>query len=165
MRSAPRRLRWEGLRGARGSGDGRPLTARRGQEGRGRSRTLLGPRLWAGRPGRRMSWFNASQLSSFAKQALSQAQKSIDRVLDIQEEEPGAWAPTIPYGEPGMAGRGPLCPFPSSPRPAGLGPAPRARPQAAGGRRSPGRVARSAFPPGNRGSPRPPGVGRARALT
>ncbi|XP_008825360.1 TATA element modulatory factor isoform X2 [Nannospalax galili] len=47
-----------------------------------------------------MSWFNASQLSSFAKQALSQAQKSIDRVLDIQEEEPSAWADTIPYGEP-----------------------------------------------------------------
>lgn len=51
-----------------------------------------------------MSWFNASQLSSFAKQALSQAQKSIDRVLDIQEEEPGAWAQTIPYGDPGTAG-------------------------------------------------------------
>lgn len=50
-----------------------------------------------------MSWFNASQLSSFAKQALSQAQKSIDRVLDIQEEEPGAWADTIPYGEPGIS--------------------------------------------------------------
>ncbi|KAH0512641.1 TATA element modulatory factor [Microtus ochrogaster] len=48
-----------------------------------------------------MSWFNASQLSSFAKQALSQAQKSIDRVLDIQEEEPSAWAEPIPYGEPG----------------------------------------------------------------
>ncbi|XP_001510334.1 TATA element modulatory factor isoform X1 [Ornithorhynchus anatinus] len=46
-----------------------------------------------------MSWFNASQLSSFAKQALTQAQKSIDRVLDIQEEEPTAWAETIPYGE------------------------------------------------------------------
>uniref|UniRef100_A0AC11CE58 TATA element modulatory factor 1 n=1 Tax=Ovis aries TaxID=9940 RepID=A0AC11CE58_SHEEP len=50
-----------------------------------------------------MSWFNASQLSSFAKQALSQAQKSIDRVLDIQEEEPSAWAETIPYGEPGVS--------------------------------------------------------------
>uniref|UniRef100_A0A5F9CQ32 TATA element modulatory factor 1 n=1 Tax=Oryctolagus cuniculus TaxID=9986 RepID=A0A5F9CQ32_RABIT len=50
-----------------------------------------------------MSWFNASQLSSFAKQALSQAQKSIDRVLDIQEEEPGVWAETIPYGEPGIS--------------------------------------------------------------
>lgn len=34
-----------------------------------------------------MSWFNASHLSTFAKQALSQAQKSIDRVLDIQGEE------------------------------------------------------------------------------
>uniref|UniRef100_A0ABI7W5X3 TATA element modulatory factor 1 TATA binding domain-containing protein n=1 Tax=Felis catus TaxID=9685 RepID=A0ABI7W5X3_FELCA len=50
-----------------------------------------------------MSWFNASQLSSFAKQALSQAQKSIDRVLDIQEEEPSVWAETIPYGEPGIS--------------------------------------------------------------
>lgn len=50
-----------------------------------------------------MSWFNASQLSSFAKQALSQAQKSIDRVLDIQEEEPSAWAEAIPYGEPGVS--------------------------------------------------------------
>lgn len=65
-----------------------------------------------------MSWFNASQLSSFAKQALSQAQKSIDRVLDIQEEEPGAWAETIPYGDPGTAGPvGPLCPFPRERRP------------------------------------------------
>ena len=53
-----------------------------------------------------MSWFNASQLSSFAKQALSQAQKSIDRVLDIQEEEPSAWAETIPYGEPGKGASG-----------------------------------------------------------
>ncbi|XP_017820515.1 TATA element modulatory factor isoform X1 [Callithrix jacchus] len=50
-----------------------------------------------------MSWFNASQISSFAKQALSQAQKSIDRVLDIQEEEPSVWAETIPYGEPGIS--------------------------------------------------------------
>ncbi|XP_007523385.1 TATA element modulatory factor [Erinaceus europaeus] len=50
-----------------------------------------------------MSWFNASQLSSFAKQALSQAQKSIDRVLDIQEEEPGLWAETIPFTEPGIS--------------------------------------------------------------
>lgn len=55
-----------------------------------------------------MSWFNASQLSSFAKQALSQAQKSIDRVLDIQEEEPSAWAETIPYGEPGKGASGRL---------------------------------------------------------
>uniref|UniRef100_A0A672HS18 TATA element modulatory factor 1 TATA binding domain-containing protein n=1 Tax=Salarias fasciatus TaxID=181472 RepID=A0A672HS18_SALFA len=34
-----------------------------------------------------MSWFNASHLSTFAKQALTQAQKSIDRVLDIKEED------------------------------------------------------------------------------
>ncbi|XP_062978103.1 TATA element modulatory factor [Elgaria multicarinata webbii] len=54
-----------------------------------------------------MSWFNASQLSTFAKQALSQAQKSIDRVLDIQAEEeeegeggPGRTAPPRP-GEAG----------------------------------------------------------------
>ncbi|XP_012865817.1 PREDICTED: TATA element modulatory factor [Dipodomys ordii] len=39
----------------------------------------------------------------FAKQALSQAQKSIDRVLDIQDEEPGTWADTIPYGDPGLS--------------------------------------------------------------
>ncbi|KAK2914740.1 TATA element modulatory factor isoform X1 [Channa argus] len=32
-----------------------------------------------------MSWFNTSHLSSFAKQALTTAQKSIDRVLDIKE--------------------------------------------------------------------------------
>ncbi|KAM4651597.1 TATA element modulatory factor [Discoglossus pictus] len=51
-----------------------------------------------------MSWFNASQLSSFAKQALSQAQKSIDRVLDIKEEE-GAWDTGISIG-PGEDGRG-----------------------------------------------------------
>uniref|UniRef100_A0A8C0G818 TATA element modulatory factor 1 n=1 Tax=Chelonoidis abingdonii TaxID=106734 RepID=A0A8C0G818_CHEAB len=47
-----------------------------------------------------MSWFNASQLSSFAKQALSQAQKSIDRVLDIQaEESPWAEAVTPEHGD------------------------------------------------------------------
>ncbi|NXW91539.1 TMF1 factor, partial [Alopecoenas beccarii] len=47
-----------------------------------------------------MSWFNASQLSSFAKQALSQAQKSIDRVLDIQAEE-SPWADAVipDYGD------------------------------------------------------------------
>lgn len=39
-----------------------------------------------------MSWFNASHLSSFAKQALTTAQKSIDRVLDIKEEEWGETA-------------------------------------------------------------------------
>ncbi|NXS53413.1 TMF1 factor, partial [Brachypteracias leptosomus] len=48
----------------------------------------------------RMSWFNASQLSSFAKQALSQAQKSIDRVLDIQAEESSWPDAVIPdYGD------------------------------------------------------------------
>ncbi|OCT85945.1 hypothetical protein XELAEV_18024114mg [Xenopus laevis] len=41
-----------------------------------------------------MSWFNTSHLSSFAKQAFSQAQKSIDRVLDIKEDET-AWADSI----------------------------------------------------------------------
>ena len=34
-----------------------------------------------------MSWFETGALSSFAKTALSSAQKSIDRVLDIQDEE------------------------------------------------------------------------------
>lgn len=34
-----------------------------------------------------MSWFDSS--FSLAKQALNKAQKSIDRVLDIQEEENG----------------------------------------------------------------------------
>uniref|UniRef100_A0A3B5BDA4 TATA element modulatory factor 1 n=1 Tax=Stegastes partitus TaxID=144197 RepID=A0A3B5BDA4_9TELE len=41
-----------------------------------------------------MSWFNASHLSSFAKQALTTAQKSIDRVLDIKEED--QWDVTLP---------------------------------------------------------------------
>ncbi|XP_054763059.2 TATA element modulatory factor-like isoform X2 [Lytechinus pictus] len=36
-----------------------------------------------------MSWFNQASLSSFAKTALSTAQKSIDKVLDIQDEEGG----------------------------------------------------------------------------
>ncbi|XP_036387596.1 TATA element modulatory factor isoform X1 [Megalops cyprinoides] len=40
-----------------------------------------------------MSWFNASHLSSFAKQALTTAQKSIDRVLDIKEED--QWGDTV----------------------------------------------------------------------
>uniref|UniRef100_A0A4W3HZK8 TATA element modulatory factor 1 n=1 Tax=Callorhinchus milii TaxID=7868 RepID=A0A4W3HZK8_CALMI len=52
-----------------------------------------------------MSWFNASHLSSFAKQALSQAQKSIDRVLDIQEDEGDSWAHSITPGyEEGTGG-------------------------------------------------------------
>uniref|UniRef100_A0A673AYG7 TATA element modulatory factor 1 n=1 Tax=Sphaeramia orbicularis TaxID=375764 RepID=A0A673AYG7_9TELE len=44
-----------------------------------------------------MSWFNASHISSFAKQALTTAQKSIDRVLDIKEE--GQWGDStvMPY--------------------------------------------------------------------
>lgn len=47
-----------------------------------------------------MSWFNASHLSSFAKQALSSAQKSIDRVLDIKEEDQwgDAITPTLDGG-------------------------------------------------------------------
>ncbi|XP_077059224.1 TATA element modulatory factor isoform X3 [Siphateles boraxobius] len=57
-----------------------------------------------------MSWFNASHLSSFAKQALTTAQKSIDRVLDIQEEE--QWGDTTnpsfadPPGKPVSRGWG-----------------------------------------------------------
>lgn len=56
-----------------------------------------------------MSWFNASHLSSFAKQALTTAQKSIDRVLDIKEEE---WGDTTgqnfpdPPGKPAPTGWG-----------------------------------------------------------
>ncbi|XP_072028179.1 LOW QUALITY PROTEIN: uncharacterized protein [Amphiura filiformis] len=37
-----------------------------------------------------MSWFESGSLSSFAKTAFTNAQKSIDRVLDIQEDELGA---------------------------------------------------------------------------
>uniref|UniRef100_A0A8D3DYY2 TATA element modulatory factor 1 n=1 Tax=Scophthalmus maximus TaxID=52904 RepID=A0A8D3DYY2_SCOMX len=44
-----------------------------------------------------MSWFNASHLSSFAKQALTSAQKSIDRVLDIQEGDQWGDATVMPY--------------------------------------------------------------------
>lgn len=46
-----------------------------------------------------MSWFNASHLSTFAKQALTTAQKSIDRVLDIKEE--GQWGDTtvMPFND------------------------------------------------------------------
>ncbi|XP_030230193.1 TATA element modulatory factor [Gadus morhua] len=53
-----------------------------------------------------MSWFNASHLSTFAKQALTTAQKSIDRVLDIQEE--GQWGDTVvmPYDD--LPGKTPL---------------------------------------------------------
>uniref|UniRef100_A0A671MJ78 TATA element modulatory factor-like n=1 Tax=Sinocyclocheilus anshuiensis TaxID=1608454 RepID=A0A671MJ78_9TELE len=57
-----------------------------------------------------MSWFNASHLSSFAKQALTTAQKSIDRVLDIKEED--QWGDTTeqtftdPPGKPVSTGWG-----------------------------------------------------------
>ncbi|XP_077459155.1 TATA element modulatory factor [Stigmatopora argus] len=46
-----------------------------------------------------MSWFNATHLSTFAKQALTTAQKSIDRVLDIQED--GQWSDgtVMPYDD------------------------------------------------------------------
>uniref|UniRef100_A0A8C2XJF8 TATA element modulatory factor 1 n=1 Tax=Cyclopterus lumpus TaxID=8103 RepID=A0A8C2XJF8_CYCLU len=43
-----------------------------------------------------MSWFNAS-LSSFAKQALTTAQKSIDRVLDIKEEDQWGNIVVLPF--------------------------------------------------------------------
>lgn len=77
-------------RGAGGRAGAEPSPAQR----RPRPRPPAPPLPGSGAPrargrccSRRMSWFNASQLSSFAKQALSQAQKSIDRVLDIQAEE------------------------------------------------------------------------------
>uniref|UniRef100_A0A3Q1K421 Uncharacterized protein n=1 Tax=Anabas testudineus TaxID=64144 RepID=A0A3Q1K421_ANATE len=44
-----------------------------------------------------MSWFNASHLSTFAKQALTTAQKSIDRVLDIKEEDQWGDTTVMPY--------------------------------------------------------------------
>ncbi|XP_005945521.1 TATA element modulatory factor isoform X1 [Haplochromis burtoni] len=44
-----------------------------------------------------MSWFNASHLSSFAKQALTSAQKSIDRVLDIKEEDQWDGTTVMPH--------------------------------------------------------------------
>ena len=66
---------------------------------------------------RRMSWFNASQLSSFAKQALSQAQKSIDRVLDIQAEESPWPDAVIPdYGDGKRGRRRAAFAVPSAPR-------------------------------------------------
>lgn len=46
-----------------------------------------------------MSWFNASHLSSFAKQALTSAQKSIDRVLDIKEEDQWGDTAVMPYDD------------------------------------------------------------------
>ncbi|KAL0978557.1 hypothetical protein UPYG_G00172130 [Umbra pygmaea] len=52
-----------------------------------------------------MSWFSSTHLSSFAKQALTTAQKSIDRVLDIKDDE---WADTVvmPYDD--LPGKTPL---------------------------------------------------------
>ena len=49
-----------------------------------------------------MSWFNASHLSTFAKQALTNAQKSIDRVLDIKEED--QWNDTVVMPYDGKSG-------------------------------------------------------------
>ncbi|XP_068170893.1 TATA element modulatory factor [Antennarius striatus] len=46
-----------------------------------------------------MSWFNPSHLSSFAKQALTSAQKSIDRVLDIKEEDQWGDTPVLRYDD------------------------------------------------------------------
>lgn len=47
----------------------------------------------------KMSWFNASHLSTFAKQALTTAQKSIDRVLDIKEEDQWGDTTVMPYND------------------------------------------------------------------
>ncbi|XP_060925418.1 TATA element modulatory factor [Limanda limanda] len=53
-----------------------------------------------------MSWFNASHLSSFAKQALTTAQKSIDRVLDIKEEDHwGGDMTVMPYDDVNLPGK------------------------------------------------------------
>ncbi|XP_017280723.1 TATA element modulatory factor [Kryptolebias marmoratus] len=55
-----------------------------------------------------MSWFNASHLSSFAKQALTTAQKSIDRVLDIKEEDQWGDTTVIPYNDTTVPGKLPV---------------------------------------------------------
>ncbi|XP_041836392.1 TATA element modulatory factor [Melanotaenia boesemani] len=52
-----------------------------------------------------MSWFNASHLSSFAKQALTSAQKSIDRVLDIKEEDQWSDQVVMPYDGVSLPGK------------------------------------------------------------
>ncbi|XP_040890302.1 TATA element modulatory factor [Toxotes jaculatrix] len=52
-----------------------------------------------------MSWFNASHLSSFAKQALTTAQKSIDRVLDIKEEDQWGDTTVMPYDDVSLPGK------------------------------------------------------------
>ncbi|XP_068576377.1 TATA element modulatory factor [Cebidichthys violaceus] len=51
-----------------------------------------------------MSWFNAS-LSSFAKQALTTAQKSIDRVLDIKEEDQWGNTVVLPFDDVTIPGK------------------------------------------------------------
>ncbi|KAK7916766.1 hypothetical protein WMY93_012527 [Mugilogobius chulae] len=62
-----------------------------------------------------MSWFNASHLSSFAKQALTTAQKSIDRVLDIKEEDQWGDTTVMPYNEVVIKWRLGIDPVGSSP--------------------------------------------------
>ncbi|XP_037632185.1 TATA element modulatory factor [Sebastes umbrosus] len=52
-----------------------------------------------------MSWFNASHLSSFAKQALTTAQKSIDRVLDIKEEDQWGDTVVLPFDDVTIPGK------------------------------------------------------------
>lgn len=52
-----------------------------------------------------MSWFNASHLSSFAKQAFTSAQKSIDRVLDIKEEDQWGDTTVMPYDDVTIPGK------------------------------------------------------------
>ncbi|KAK2862461.1 hypothetical protein Q5P01_001994 [Channa striata] len=52
-----------------------------------------------------MSWFNASHLSSFAKQALTTAQKSIDRVLDIKEEDQWGDTTVMPFNDVTLPGK------------------------------------------------------------
>ncbi|XP_068598567.1 TATA element modulatory factor isoform X2 [Brachionichthys hirsutus] len=52
-----------------------------------------------------MSWFDPSHLSSFAKQALTSAQKSIDRVLDIKDEDPWGDAPALRFDDVTLPGK------------------------------------------------------------
>ena len=58
-----------------------------------------------------MSWFEGGGLSGFAKTAFTNAQKSIDRVLDIQDEESAAagtgTADSGPTAATGKTTRGP----------------------------------------------------------
>lgn len=42
-----------------------------------------------------MSWWDTTGISSFATQALKNAQKKIDKVLDIKEDEAGGGTLTI----------------------------------------------------------------------